>query len=82
MDCSLEKESNALAGLFQNIICDLKGGQAVWDDLIQKTVKFSGQMKLTIGAVSGFIEALQRVADMATAAKVGAGFDSCTAVGQ
>ncbi|KRX16061.1 Metastasis suppressor protein 1 [Trichinella nelsoni] len=69
MDCSLEKESNALAGLFQNIICDLKGGQAVWDDLIQKTVKFSGQMKLTIGAVSGFIEALQRVADMATAAK-------------
>ncbi|KRX53217.1 Metastasis suppressor protein 1, partial [Trichinella sp. T9] len=69
MDCSLEKESNALAGLFQNIVCDLKGGQAVWDDLIQKTVKFSGQMKLTIGAVSGFIEALQRVADMATAAK-------------
>ncbi|KRY70857.1 Metastasis suppressor protein 1, partial [Trichinella pseudospiralis] len=69
MDCSLEKESNALAGLFQNIICDLKGGQAVWDDLIQKTVKFSGQMKLTIGAVSGFVEALQRVADMATAAK-------------
>ncbi|KRZ12174.1 Metastasis suppressor protein 1 [Trichinella zimbabwensis] len=69
MDCSLEKESNALAGLFQNIICDLKGGQAVWDDLIQKTVKFSGQLKLTIGAVSGFVEALQRVADMATAAK-------------
>ncbi|KHJ47591.1 hypothetical protein D918_01746, partial [Trichuris suis] len=69
MDSSLEKECSALGGLFQSIVGDLKGGYAVWDDFCVKTTKLNAQLRSSVIAFGGFLDALQRVADLATSAK-------------
>nr|XP_015918537.1 uncharacterized protein LOC107447986 isoform X2 [Parasteatoda tepidariorum] len=66
METTVEKEFSALGGLFQHILSDLKNSAPVWDDFLLKAIKFQGQLKSTILASTSFLDAFQKIADMAT----------------
>uniref|UniRef100_A0A670YHH1 MTSS I-BAR domain containing 2 n=1 Tax=Pseudonaja textilis TaxID=8673 RepID=A0A670YHH1_PSETE len=61
-----EKECGALGGLFQAIVNDMKSSYPVWEDFNSKATKLHSQLRTTILAAVAFLEAFQRVADMAT----------------
>lgn len=62
----IEKECSALGGLFQTIISDMKGSYPVWEDFINKAGKLQSQLRTTVVAAAAFLDAFQKVADMAT----------------
>uniref|UniRef100_A0A0B7A4B2 IMD domain-containing protein n=1 Tax=Arion vulgaris TaxID=1028688 RepID=A0A0B7A4B2_9EUPU len=64
-----EKDSVILGGLFQSIINDLRGSSPIWEDFTYKSVKLHTSLKTTVVAVGAFLEAFQKVADMATSSK-------------
>ncbi|UXI18997.1 hypothetical protein NH340_JMT04940 [Sarcoptes scabiei] len=66
-----DRDSNALGGLFQNIITDLRNGANNWDDLLLKANKFHSQLKSTINSSTAFLDAFQKIADMATTTRGG-----------
>ncbi|XP_043922535.1 protein MTSS 1 isoform X2 [Protopterus annectens] len=66
MEAVIEKECSALGGLFQTIICDMKGSYPVWEDFINKAGKLQSQLRTTVVAATAFLDAFQKVADMAT----------------
>ncbi|XP_063307154.1 protein MTSS 1 isoform X3 [Pelobates fuscus] len=66
MEAVIEKECSALGGLFQNIISDMKGSYPVWEDFINKAGKLQSQLRTTVVAAAAFLDAFQKVADMAT----------------
>ncbi|XP_076259378.1 missing-in-metastasis isoform X5 [Rhynchophorus ferrugineus] len=66
METSIDKESGALGGLFQQIITDMKNGMPLWEDLITKATKLHSSLKATILAVTAYLEAFQKIADSAT----------------
>ncbi|XP_077451523.1 protein MTSS 2-like isoform X2 [Stigmatopora argus] len=63
---SVEKECGALGGLFQAIINEMKSSYPVWEDFSAKATKLHSQLRTTILAAVAFLDAFQKVADMAT----------------
>ncbi|XP_052388193.1 protein MTSS 2-like isoform X4 [Carassius gibelio] len=63
---SVEKECGALGGLFQAIVNDMKFSYPVWEDFIAKATKLHSQLRTTVFAAAAFLDAFQKVADMAT----------------
>ncbi|XP_032982758.1 protein MTSS 1 isoform X9 [Rhinolophus ferrumequinum] len=71
MEAVIEKECSALGGLFQTIISDMKGSYPVWEDFINKAGKLQSQLRTTVVAAAAFLDAFQKVADMATSTRGG-----------
>ncbi|KAM7002875.1 protein MTSS 2-like isoform 5-T5 [Tautogolabrus adspersus] len=63
---SVEKECGALGGLFQAIVNDMKSSYPVWEDFSAKATKLHSQLRTSILASVAFLDAFQKVADMAT----------------
>ncbi|XP_051878705.1 protein MTSS 1-like isoform X6 [Pristis pectinata] len=66
MEAVIGKECSALGGLFQTIIGDMKGSYPIWEDFISKAGKLQSQLRTTVVAAAAFLDAFQKVADMAT----------------
>ncbi|MED6280447.1 Metastasis suppressor protein 1 [Characodon lateralis] len=66
MEAVIEKECSALGGLFQTVIGDMKSSCPIWEDFITKAGKLQSQLRATAMAVTVFLDAFQKVADMAT----------------
>ncbi|XP_040586504.1 protein MTSS 1 isoform X2 [Mesocricetus auratus] len=75
MEAVIEKECSALGGLFQTIISDMKGSYPVWEDFINKAGKLQSQLRTTVVAAAAFLDAFQKVADMATNTRGAFGMD-------
>ncbi|XP_037549043.1 protein MTSS 1 isoform X4 [Nematolebias whitei] len=71
METVMERECSALGGLFQTVIGDMKGSYPVWDDFISKATKLQSQLRTTVVAVAAFLDAFQKVADLATNSRGG-----------
>ncbi|XP_047240829.1 protein MTSS 1-like isoform X7 [Girardinichthys multiradiatus] len=71
METVMEKECSALGGLFQTVIGDMKGSYPIWDDFISKATKLQTQLRTTVVAVAAFLDAFQKVADLATNSRGG-----------
>ncbi|XP_060900584.1 protein MTSS 2 isoform X2 [Labrus mixtus] len=63
---TVEKECGALGGLFQAIVNDMKCSYPVWEDFSAKATKLHSQLRTTVLAAVAFLDAFQKVADMAT----------------
>ncbi|KAM8946488.1 protein MTSS 2 isoform 2-T2 [Pelodytes ibericus] len=63
---SVDKECGALGGLFQAIINDMKSSYPIWEDFSSKATKLHSQLRTTVLAAVAFLDAFQKVADMAT----------------
>nr|XP_046204266.1 protein MTSS 2-like isoform X4 [Oncorhynchus gorbuscha] len=68
---SVEKECGALGGLFQAIVNDMKSSYPVWEDFSAKATKLHSQLRNTVLAIVTFLDAFQKVADMATNSRGG-----------
>ncbi|KAM4618711.1 MTSS I-BAR domain containing 2a isoform 1-T1 [Polymixia lowei] len=68
---SVEKECGALGGLFQAIVNDMKSSYPVWEDFSAKATKLHSQLRTTVLAAVAFLDAFQKVADMATNSRGG-----------
>ncbi|KAG5836409.1 hypothetical protein ANANG_G00254350 [Anguilla anguilla] len=66
MDAGIEKECSALGGLFQTIMNDMKSSYPAWEDFVTKGVKLQSQLRTTLLVTSSFLDAFQKVADLAT----------------
>ncbi|XP_059156664.1 uncharacterized protein LOC131941431 isoform X2 [Physella acuta] len=64
-----EKDVGMLGGLFQTVVNDLRGSSPIWEDFTYKSVKLHSSLKTTVVAIGAFLEAFQKVADMATNSK-------------
>ncbi|XP_056268122.1 protein MTSS 1-like isoform X4 [Pseudoliparis swirei] len=71
METMMERECSALGGLFQTVIGDMKGSYPVWDDFINKASKLQSQLRTTVVAVAVFLDAFQKVADLANNSRGG-----------
>ncbi|XP_069549319.1 protein MTSS 1-like isoform X8 [Brachyistius frenatus] len=71
MEAVIEKECSALGGLFQTVIGDMKSSCPIWEDFITKAGKLQSQLRATVGAVAAFLDAFQKVADLATNSRGG-----------
>ncbi|KAM6995388.1 protein MTSS 1-like isoform 2-T2 [Tautogolabrus adspersus] len=68
---SVEKECSALGGLFQTVIGDMKSSYPIWEDFTTKAGKLQSQLRATVVAVATFLDAFQKVADLATNSRGG-----------
>uniref|UniRef100_A0A665T3U9 Protein MTSS 1-like n=1 Tax=Echeneis naucrates TaxID=173247 RepID=A0A665T3U9_ECHNA len=71
MEAVIEKECSALGGLFQTVIADMKSSYPIWEDFITKAGKLQSQLRATGVAVAAFLDAFQKVADLATNSRGG-----------
>ncbi|XP_034466779.1 protein MTSS 1-like isoform X4 [Hippoglossus hippoglossus] len=71
MEAVIEKECSALGGLFQTVIADMKSSYPIWEDFISKAGKLQSQLRATAVAVAVFLDAFQKVADLATNSRGG-----------
>ncbi|KAL7393636.1 hypothetical protein ABVT39_013876 [Epinephelus coioides] len=71
MEAVIEKECSALGGLFQTVIADMKSSYPIWEDFINKAGKLQSQLRATVVAVAAFLDAFQKVADLATNSRGG-----------
>ncbi|XP_023141787.2 protein MTSS 1-like isoform X3 [Amphiprion ocellaris] len=71
MEAVIEKECSALGGLFQTVIGDMKSSYPIWEDFINKAGKLQSQLRATVVAVAAFLDAFQKVADLATNSRGG-----------
>ncbi|XP_029928347.1 protein MTSS 1-like isoform X2 [Myripristis murdjan] len=71
MEAVIEKECGALGGLFQTVIGDMKSSYPIWEDFIAKAGKLQSQLRATVVAVAAFLDAFQKVADLATNSRGG-----------
>nr|XP_023683386.1 metastasis suppressor protein 1-like isoform X2 [Paramormyrops kingsleyae] len=71
MEAVFERECGALGGLFHTVISDMKSSYPVWEDFISKAGKFQSQLRTTVVAAAAFLDALQKVADLAMGARGG-----------
>ncbi|KAL3981156.1 hypothetical protein ACER0C_017229 [Sarotherodon galilaeus] len=71
MEAVIEKECSALGGLFQTVIADMKSSYPIWEDFITKAGKLQSQLRATVVAVAAFLDAFQKVADLATNSRGG-----------
>ncbi|XP_022163547.1 MTSS1-like protein isoform X2 [Myzus persicae] len=63
------KDCNALGGLFQQIVMDLKNGTPMWEDFMAKATKLHTCLRATIHAIGAYLDAFQKIADAATNAR-------------
>lgn len=61
-----EERCGVLMALFQTIINDMKENAPAFEDLANKTTKLHSSLRATIASTTVFLEAFQRVADVAT----------------
>ncbi|XP_029682635.1 protein MTSS 1 isoform X2 [Takifugu rubripes] len=66
MDAGIEKECSALGGLFQVVMNDMKASYPTWEDFVTKGAKLQSHLRTTITMTGAFLDAFQKVADMAT----------------
>ncbi|KAF4083619.1 hypothetical protein AMELA_G00143890 [Ameiurus melas] len=66
MDAVMEKECSALGGLFQSIMNDMKASYPAWEDFVTKGAKLQSQLRTTIIVIGSFLDAFQKIADIAT----------------
>ncbi|XP_032405273.1 protein MTSS 1 [Xiphophorus hellerii] len=66
MDAGIEKECSALGGLFQLIMSDMKASYPTWEDFVSKGAKLQTHLRTTLLLTGAFLDAFQKVADMAT----------------
>uniref|UniRef100_A0A4W6BYT4 MTSS I-BAR domain containing 1 n=1 Tax=Lates calcarifer TaxID=8187 RepID=A0A4W6BYT4_LATCA len=71
MEAVIEKECSALGGLFQTVIGDMKSSYPIWEDFITKAGKLQSQLRATVVAIAAFLDAFQKVADLATNSRGG-----------
>ncbi|XP_062321206.1 protein MTSS 1 isoform X4 [Osmerus eperlanus] len=71
MEAVIEKECSALGGLFQSVIGDMKTSYPIWEDFISKAGKLQSQLRATVVAAAAFLDAFQKVADLATSSRGG-----------
>ncbi|XP_034064491.1 protein MTSS 1-like isoform X11 [Gymnodraco acuticeps] len=71
MEAVIEKECSAFGGLFQTVIGDMKSSYPIWEDFITKAGKLQSQLRATVVAVAAFLDAFQKVADLATNSRGG-----------
>ncbi|XP_019728504.1 metastasis suppressor protein 1-like isoform X3 [Hippocampus comes] len=71
MEAVIEKDCSALGGLFQTLIGDMKSGYPIWEDFITKAGKLQSQFRATVVALAAFLDAFQKVADLATNSRGG-----------
>ncbi|XP_045069671.1 protein MTSS 1-like isoform X2 [Coregonus clupeaformis] len=71
MEAVIEKECSALGGLFQSVIGDMKSSYPIWEDFISKAGKLQSQLRATVVAAAAFLDAFQKVADLATSTRGG-----------
>ncbi|KAK6983699.1 metastasis suppressor protein 1-like isoform X6, partial [Biomphalaria glabrata] len=64
-----EKDVGILGGLFQTVVNDLRGSSPIWEDFTYKSIKLHSSLKTTVVTIGAFLEAFQKVADMATNSK-------------
>ncbi|XP_068119876.1 protein MTSS 1-like isoform X2 [Hyperolius riggenbachi] len=65
MDAGMEKDCSALGGLFQTIMNDMKASYPTWEDFISKAIKLQSQLRTTTIVTGSFLDAFQKIADMA-----------------
>uniref|UniRef100_A0A8B9GN09 IMD domain-containing protein n=1 Tax=Amazona collaria TaxID=241587 RepID=A0A8B9GN09_9PSIT len=61
-----EEECRAFGGLFQAIINDMESSYPIWENFNLKATKLHSQLRTTVLAAVAFLDAFQKVADMAT----------------
>ncbi|XP_053540513.1 protein MTSS 1 isoform X1 [Ictalurus punctatus] len=66
MDAVMEKECSALGGLFLSIMNDMKASYPAWEDFVTKGAKLQSQLRTTIIVIGSFLDAFQKIADIAT----------------
>ncbi|XP_021359519.1 metastasis suppressor protein 1-like isoform X2 [Mizuhopecten yessoensis] len=66
---SIDKDCTVLGGLFQIIVNDMRGSSFIWEDFTCKAAKLHSSLKATLGAIGAFLDAFQKVADMATGSR-------------
>ncbi|KAM6909783.1 protein MTSS 1-like isoform 2-T2 [Xenentodon cancila] len=71
MEAVIDKECSALGGLFQTLIGDMKSSYPIWEDFTNKAGKMQSQLRATVAAVAAFLDAFQKVADLATNSRGG-----------
>ncbi|KAM9310107.1 protein MTSS 1-like [Pholidichthys leucotaenia] len=71
MEAVIEKECSALGGLFHTLIADMKSSYPIWEDFTNKAGKLQSQLRATAVAVAAFLDAFQKVADLATNSRGG-----------
>nr|XP_057909468.1 protein MTSS 1-like isoform X8 [Doryrhamphus excisus] len=71
MEAVIEKDCSALGGLFQTLIGDMKSSYPVWEDFIAKAGKLQSQLRASVLALAAFLDAFQKVADLATNSRGG-----------
>jgi len=64
-----EKECTVLGALFQGIVNEMKNSSSLWEDLVSKANKMHVQLKSTVLTFGLFLDAFQRIADLATNTK-------------
>ncbi|GFO34765.1 metastasis suppressor protein 1 [Plakobranchus ocellatus] len=69
METNPEKDSGVLGSLFQTVINDMRGSTPIWEDFTYKSMKLHSSLKTTVVTIGAFLEAFQKVADMATSSK-------------
>ncbi|KAK3745806.1 hypothetical protein RRG08_030679 [Elysia crispata] len=69
MESNPEKDSGVLGSLFQTVINDMRGSTPIWEDFTYKSMKLHSSLKTTVVSIGAFLEAFQKVADMATSSK-------------
>ncbi|KAK1785107.1 hypothetical protein P4O66_018199, partial [Electrophorus voltai] len=77
---SVEKECGALGGLFQTIVNDMKNSYPVWEDFGVKATKLHSQLRNTVLVTAAFLDAFQKVADMATNARANQRTTKCPSI--
>ncbi|CAH1393231.1 unnamed protein product [Nezara viridula] len=66
MEGPADREYSALGGLFQQIVSDMKNGIPLWEELVIKATKLHSCLRATISAISSYLDAFQKIADLAT----------------
>ncbi|XP_045194003.2 protein MTSS 2-like isoform X2 [Mercenaria mercenaria] len=69
MEGGIDKDIGVYGGLFLTIISDLRGSSPVWEDFTSKATKLHTSLKSTLTAIAAFLDAFQKVADMATGSR-------------
>ncbi|KAL3860566.1 hypothetical protein ACJMK2_010677 [Sinanodonta woodiana] len=69
MEANIEKDCSAIEVLFQAIISDMRSSCPVWEDFSVKATKLHTTLKTTLIAIGAFLDAFQKVADIATGSR-------------
>ncbi|WAR13604.1 MTSS1-like protein [Mya arenaria] len=69
MDGNIDKDIGAFGALFLNIISEMRGSTPIWEDFTSKASKLHTSLKGTLTAIAAFLDAFQKVADMATSSR-------------